>query len=373
MELDEIRKLIDEVDGEMLPLLEKRLRLAQEVAEYKRLHGGGVLRPEREREVLDKAVSMLQDSGNALYAEQFMRAVMDISKDLQRVRLMRPQPAIERAPLDKSGRVGFFGDEGSFTESAAIGYFGEGSVRVPCDTFAGVFKLVQSGAVKYGVVPIENSSTGAISEVYDLLGQYNFFIIGEKWVRVRQQLAGIAGAGIDDVREVYSHPQGLKQCADFFGNYPGIRLIPYHNTAQSAAYVALCGDKSKAAVCSERAAKMNNLEIIRRDINTQSDNYTRFIVISPTMCDGECDKLSVTFTLGNRSGTLYNALRYLSVYNVNMTRLESRPQKNNPGNYVFYVDISGDMRQAELALALLKDSCLSYKLLGEYKKDVIEE
>ncbi|MDE6550564.1 MAG: chorismate mutase [Clostridia bacterium] len=373
MGLDDIRKRIDEIDSSLLPLFEARLRLAEEVAEYKRVNGGGVLRPEREREVIDKAVSMLEDSGNALYAEQFMRSVMDISKDLQRVRLMREQPVPPRAPLDISGRVGFFGDEGSFTESAAISYFGEDSVRVPCDTFAKVFKLVQSGTVSYGVVPIENSSTGAISEVYDLLGQYDFFIIGEKWVRVRQQLAGIKGASIEEVREVYSHPQGLKQCADFFGSYPGIKLIPYHNTAQSAAYVSVCGDRSKAAVCSERAARMNNLEILRRDINTQSDNYTRFIVISPSMCEGECDKISVTFTLGNRPGTLLNALRYLSIYNVNMTRLESRPQRNNPGNYVFYVDISGEMKQAELALALLKDSCLSYKLLGEYKKDVIEE
>ncbi|MDE5618735.1 MAG: bifunctional chorismate mutase/prephenate dehydratase, partial [Clostridia bacterium] len=220
---------------------------------------------------------------------------------------------------------------------------------------------------------IENYSTGAISEVYDLIGQYDCYIIGEKWVRVRQQLASVKGARLEDVKEVYSHPQGLKQCADFFGGYPGIKLIPYHNTAQSAAYVSISKDKTKAAVCSERAAKMNGLEILRRDINTQSDNYTRFIIISRNMCEGDSDKISVMFTLGNRPGTLYNALRYLSVNNVNMTRLESRPQKNSPGNYVFYVDISGELSKAEKALSMVRDTCLSYKLLGEYKKDNINE
>lgn len=373
-DLKEVREKIDEIDSRLVPLFEQRMKAAVEVAECKkRENSKEVYRAEREQQVLDKAVSMLADSTFADETRRFMSSVMDISKDVQKGILLDKAVRPDSRPVDKNGKVCFFGDEGSYSEQAAIYFFGEKGKRVAGSTFRDVFEKLRSGEADYGVVPIENSSTGSINDVYDLLGEYDFFIVAERWMRIRQQLAGVGNASLSDVKEVYSHPQGLKQCADYFSSYPQIKLIPCGNTAQAAAYVAGCADKSKAAICGTRAAQMNNLQILAADINTQSDNYTRFIVISRYLKQGDCNKISVMFTLANTPGTLFGALRYLAIHRVNMTKLESRPQKNSPGNYIFYVDISGCAQEAEEALRLLRSDCRYYKLLGEYERCEINE
>ncbi len=368
-ELEKAREEIDEIDAQLVPLFERRMRCGEAVARAKAASGNKTIyRPQREAQVLERAEAALQDKRFCAQVRQFMGAVMDINKDYQK-RILFPNKAdYPRAQTDMNARVGFFGDPGSHSELACEKFFPQASGRVSCPTFKDVFEKLKGGEIKYGVVPIENSSTGSISDVYDLLGEYDFFIVAERWERIRQHLAGVSGAGEADVKEVYSHPQGISQCTEYFSDRPDIKAVPFGNTAKAAAYVAKCGEKSKAAICSEAAARLYGLQVIARDINSQSDNYTRFIVIGKQMRAGHGSKISVMFTLGNTPGALYGVLRHFAYNGINLTKMESRPQKNKPGEYIFYVDISGNAEEAERALSQVRTDCGYYKMLGEYER-----
>lgn len=369
-ELGKARRIIDEIDGQLVPLFEKRMRVGEQVARAKQKSGDtSVFRPEREKQVLERAEAMLEDKRFSAEVRQFMGAVMDINKDFQKRVLFSSEAVYPRGKMDGNAVVGFFGDNGSHSDLACEKFFPDAGKRVSCPTFRDVFEKLKAGEISFGVVPIENSSTGSISDVYDLLGEYDFFIAAERWERIRQHLAGVRGTKESDIKEVYSHPQGISQCTEYFSDRPDVTAIPFGNTAKAAAYVAGCGDKTKAAICSESAAKLYGLDIIARDINSQNDNYTRFIVISKFMNDCGGDKISVMFTLGNTPGALYGVLRHFAFNNINLTKMESRPQKNKPGEYIFYVDISGNPEEAEKALALVRLDCGYYKMLGEYVPD----
>ena len=328
-ELGKAREIIDEIDGQLVPLFEKRMRAGEQVARAKQKSGDtSVFRPEREKQVLERAEAVLEDKRFSAEVRQFMGAVMDINKDFQKRVLFSSEAVYPRGKMDGNAVVGFFGDNGSHSDLACEKFFPDAGKRVSCPTFRDVFEKLKAGEISFGVVPIENSSTGSISDVYDLLGEYDFFIAAERWERIRQHLAGMRGAKESDIKEVYSHPQGISQCTEYFSDRPDVTAIPFGNTAKAAAYVAGCGDKTKAAICSESAAKLYGLDVIARDINSQNDNYTRFIVISKFMNDCGGDKISVMFTLGNTPGTLYGVLRHFAFNNINLTKMESRPQKN---------------------------------------------
>ena len=373
-DLQDIRRQIDEIDGQLVPLFEKRMRAGEQVAHAKARSGDRtVFRPEREKQVLERAEDLLQDKRFSAEVRQFMGAVMDINKDFQKRVLFPSQAEYPHGRVDENAVVGYFGDGGSHSNVACEKFFPKAEKFISCPTFRDVFEKLRTGEIKFGVVPIENSSTGSISDVYDLLGEYDFFIVAERWERIRQHLAGVRGAAESDIKEVYSHPQGISQCTEYFSDRPDVTAIPFGNTARAAAYVAASGDKSRAAICSESAAKLYGLDIIARDINSQSDNYTRFIVISEYMNERGGDKISVMFTLGNTPGALYGVLRHFAFSGVNLTKMESRPQKNKPGEYIFYVDISGHAKEAESALSLVRCDCGYYKMLGEYTRSEIDE
>lgn len=373
-DLKKARERIDKIDDKLVPLFEERLRAGEEVARAKAASGDkSVFRPEREKQVLARAEEALEDKRFSSEIRQLMGAVMDVNKDYQKKLLLVEKAVYPRAEISAKARVGFFGDNGSHSHVASEKFFPEASARISCPTFREVFEKLKKGEIDCGVVPIENSSTGSISDVYDLLGEYDFFIVAEHWERIRQHLAGVDGASEADVREVYSHPQGISQCTEYFSDRPEVSAIPFGNTAKAAAYVARCGEKSKAAICSRAAAKLYGLKILASDINSQNDNYTRFIVIAPKMKSGHGDKISVMFTLGNTPGALYGVLRHFAYNGINLTKMESRPQKNKPGEYIFYVDISGNAEEAERALAQVRAECGYYKMLGEYDRSEIDE
>ena len=373
-ELSKAREQIDKIDKQLVPLFEERMRAGEAVAHAKAASGDTtVYRPEREKQVLAAAEDMLTDKRFCEEVRQFMGAIMDINKDFQKRILFPSEAEYPRRTVNERAVVGFFGDRGSHSDLACEKFFPEAEKRISCPTFGDVFEKLKRGEISYGVVPIENSSTGSISDVYDLLGEYDFFIVAERWERIRQHLAAIPGAEEKDIKEIYSHPQGISQCTEYFSDRPDITAIPFGNTAKAAAYVASSNDKSKAAICSQSAAKLYGLEIIARDINSQNDNYTRFIVISAYMNAAKGDKISVMFTLGNTPGALYGVLRHFAFNDINLTKMESRPQKNKPGEYIFYVDISGNAKEAESALSLVRCDCGYYKMLGEYTRSEIDE
>ena len=297
-----------------------------------------------------------------------MNAVMAISRAAQRRDIGGALPR-EAAPL--TGKVGYYGAPGSFSEQALADYFGEDRERTACAEFEDVFTALRDGEIDYGVLPIENSSTGAITRVYDLLGGYGFFIVGERRLRIHQNLVGVAGAKLDSVRAVYSHEQGLEQSSRFLAEHPGWEQAVFHSTAESARLVADGGDPAKAAIASERAAALYGLRIIAPAIENSRHNATRFIVIGRALAPAGADKVSLAFSLDNESGTLYNTLRHFADRRINLVKIESRPIPEELWSYRFYLDFEGDVDSDDVrgVLAEISAGAKDFRLLGAYRSD----
>ncbi|MDP4090712.1 MAG: prephenate dehydratase [Bacillota bacterium] len=276
------------------------------------------------------------------------------------------------ADSDKRLRIGYFGVPGSYTHEAMLNIFGEGCDEVFSESFEDIFRLLMKEEIKYGVLPIENSSTGGISDVMDLLNKYNAYIIGEKCLRINHCLLGIPGTELEDIKEVYSHPQPLQQCKEFLESQKGWQLYNYYNSAKSVEYVRQCGSKAKAAVGSLRAAKLYGLEVIKDNINTNEHNYTRFVIISRELeVDDYADKISVVLTLPHILGSLYNVIKIIYENNLNMMKIESRPIMGKPWEYSFYIDFEGSLKDEKVKAGLgnIQSKCTEFKVLGNYKKD----
>ena len=370
-ELDRLRERIDEVDKEIISLFEERMGYVLGVAEYKKTHKTDVLQTSREQAVLDKAVSNLHNKEYADSARQLMIELMGLSKDLQRKKISQSDILSKyvRKPLDKSGKKGYYGDKGSNSQQAMIDFFGDDKGE-SFATFEDIFIALKEDKIQYGVLPIENSSTGAITEVYDLLRKYDFFIVGEQWQGINHCLLGVAGAKLEDVKEVYSHPQAITQCDNYLSGGKW-RIIPYKSTASSAKLVAEQNDKSKTAIASKRNAELYGLDVIAENIQSQSCNYTRFIVISKNLLDSqESDKTSIVFALNSTPGALFNALKYFAKNNINLLNIESRPVENSPERYYFYVDLEYPCNSPKLveALEYVAEVSSFFEILGEYPK-----
>ena len=367
-ELDGYRKEIDEIDAALIRLFEQRMDVVRKVGRYKKENHLPVLQAGREQAVLRQAVEHLQDKGYAQDAARFMNAAMEISRAAQRRDIEPGEPPVTAAhPL--TGAVGFQGVAGSFSEQALVETFGDERERIAYPEFEDVFRALQKKGIDYGVLPIENSSTGAISAVYDLLGSYGFFIVGEHCCRVSQNLVGLPGATLKTIKTVYSHVQGIEQSSTFLNGHREWDLVPYHNTAVSAKMVAESGDLTKAAIASKRAAALYSLSVIAPDINNRQDNMTRFIVIGRTLEPENADKISVVFSIANEAGNLYQTLRTFADNRLNMVKIESRPLPDAAWNYLFYVDFEGNIADDAVRAALEKLSrdSVRYRLLGAYR------
>ena len=371
--LEESRRKIDEIDKELVSLFEKRMNVVLDVAKYKKENNLPVFQGNREEQVLKKAVDNLNDKDYAKEAKEFLNSIMEISRGLQKRKIAGNDDIsnleIKKDNIDLSAKIGFQGVPGAFSEEALIKIFGENSNRVSYNEFEDVFVAIENDEIKYGVLPIENSSTGSISAVMDLLKKYDFHILAEETIKINQHLVGIKGTTLQDIKEVYSHPQGIEQSSEFLKQYDW-QLIPFHNTATSAKFVKDTGDKTKAAIAGIRSSKLYGLEIIKERINTLKDNTTRFIVVSKDLVvPKNADKVSVAFTVPNKSGKLFNILRYFAENNINMIKIESRPMKDTPWSYLFYVAFEGSIEsnEAKKALELIKNSSEYFRLLGAYK------
>lgn len=270
-----------------------------------------------------------------------------------------------------NSKLGFQGVRGSFSEEALIKHYGENNNARSFEEFEDVFIALKNNEIDYGILPIENSCTGAISKVYDLLSKYGFYIVAEECIKIDQHLIGIKGSKLEDIEEVYSHAQGFEQSTEFLKNYPNLKLIPYHNTAISAKMICDSGDKRKAAIASKRAAKIYGLEIIKERINDKEDNHTKFIIIGRDLeVEEENNKVTVVFSLEDKAGTLYRLLRHFAENNINMMKIESRPNKHESWKYLLYVDFEGNVKDEEVknALELIAHNSGYFKLLGSYKK-----
>ena len=231
---------------------------------------------------------------------------------------------------------------------------------------------IKNNEIDYGILPIENSSTGGIAEVYDLLRKYGFYIVGEKVIKVEHHLLGVKGAKLEDIQEVYSHHQALQQSSEFLKDYNKFKLIPFSNTATSAEYIKDKNSKTKGAVASKRAAELYGLDIIKSNINHNKDNYTRFIVIGKKLeYNNNSNKISIVVTVPHKPGMLYKTLSIFAKNNINMMKIESRPIIGKPWEYFFYIDFEGNLNEGSVKAAIneIQEDSSYYKLLGNYKGD----
>lgn len=264
--------------------------------------------------------------------------------------------------------IGFQGDIGSFSEEALLEYFGDVE-RANYSSFEMLVEKVIAGEVAYGVLPVENSSTGGIKDVYDLLKTKDIYIVGEVIRPISHNLLGIQGSSVENLKEIYSHPQALEQSKVFLKDLEGVTLIPYKNTASSAKYVKEQKDPRVGAIASKRAAACYGLEILAEDVQYNSHNYTKFIVIKNTMeVHDEANKISVIIDVNHEPGALFKGIKIFADYQLNMMKIESRPIVGRPWEYVFYIDFQGrlDSPNVQKALDVLKSNVNDYKILGNY-------
>jgi len=266
--------------------------------------------------------------------------------------------------------IGYQGVEGAYSHLAIEEYFkNEDIEEYNYSIFEDVLEAVSKGEIEYGILPIENSSTGGITEVYDLIRKYNCFIIGEKVIKVDHNLLVYPGTKLEDVTEVYSHPQGFAQCGKFFKEHPKMKKIPYYNTARGAKLVSEEKKPYMGAVAGKQAAKRYNLEILASNINANKNNYTRFFIISKKMIgNSAADKITMVITLKHEPGSLYKLLGCFYNFNMNMENIESRPIPEKPWEYFFHIDVTGNLEDENVKKALenIKEFAAESKVLGNY-------
>jgi len=262
-------------------------------------------------------------------------------------------------------KIAYQGIEGSYTSEAARAFFGPDAYLLPCETFEDVFGAVTGGKCASGIVPVENSITGSVVQNYDLLDAYKCFVTGETILAVDHVLLGLPDATPDGIKKVYSHEQGLLQCAGFLDGHREWERVPYLNTAVAAKYIAGQGDKTLAAIASRYAGERYGLSVLAEGISGNPNNSTRFFAVSAQKGAGEGNKASLLFTVRHEKGSLARALVLLS--DLNLTRIESRPSPYTNWEYRFYVDLEGDLARLSAILAGLSAYCTTVRLLGIYQ------
>lgn len=356
-ELAALRVAIDAVDDRLLELLNERGRLAAKVADTKTSAGRPFYVPLRERAIIDR----LQGANPGPFPTSAIRPVFQ--------EIISACLSLEGGP-----RVAFLGPEGTFTHHAVKRHFGASAPALPCGSIAAVFAEVERGSAEFGVVPVENSSEGIVSHTLDSFVESTLEIHGEVAVAVDHCLVAHTGVGESAIDRVYSHPQALAQCRAWLSrNLPRAQLIECSSTADAARRAA--EDLSSAAIASELAARLSGLAVLRQSLQDAAHNVTRFLVLgrgeSPWRApSGEGhDKTTVLLVLGDRPGDLFEALRPLTEERVNLTRIESRPSRRRPWEYVFFLDLEGHRAEPHLGRALTRlAEGRTVRVLGSYRK-----
>lgn len=316
---------------------------------------------------IDKEILELMKKRVSLTQNSHLTELENLAEEIDRI----ANSVKYRTDFTPSPLVGYQGVAGAFSQEAVQNFFGKDTKNIGFTEFEDVYVALKNKDIDYGVLPIENSSTGSINDNYDLIRKYGFYIVGETAVNVSQCLMGVKGSKIEDIEEVYSHPQGLAQTSDFFFAHRKMSPMPYKDTAMAAKYVSLLNDKTKAAIASPLACELYGLEMLAPAIQNDKTNKTRFMVVSRDFITPQnADKISVLFTLPHTVGSLYNMLQITSLYGVNLEKIESRPIKEENWNYYFYIDFLGNIRERRVAQAIeeMKEKATTFRILGNYKK-----
>jgi chorismate mutase/prephenate dehydratase len=356
--LQALRLQIDAVDRELLALLNRRAALAQQVGDIKKHEGSVAFRPEREAQVIDGLKGANPGPLRSESVAPIWREIMSACR-----------------ALETPTRVAYLGPAGTFSELAALGFFGSSIVKVACVSIDEVFRATSAGAADFGVVPVENSTEGVVARSLDLFLTEPLFIIGETSLYVRQNLLRRENS-LDGIQAVVAHPQAIAQCHGWLSNHlPNVERRPVSSNAEGARLASL--DPALAALASERAGSEFGLHVVAPAIQDDPHNRTRFAIIthpdrhpSPHASGHDCTSLVVSVV--NRPGAVHDMLVPLKQNGVSMTRFESRPARSGQWEYYFYIDVQGHPDQPQVAAALkeLRDVCAFFRVLGTYPIDV---
>lgn len=373
-DLKKYRNRIDEIDDEIVKLFLERIDISKDVADYKIKTGKPVLDRERELSKLETLKKKAPEKFEALGIAELFEQIMAMSRKYQYIKMG------EAEELDDFGfeivddipktdvKVAYQGIPGAYSQQAASEYFGEGAEYVHVTTFREAIDTVKKGDADYAVLPFENSSAGIVADVYDLLVEYDTYIMDTFDIKIKHCLCGIKESTIDDIKEIYSHPQAFMQSNEFIEEHK-FNKINLANTAISARYISEQTDKTRGCICSENAAEIYGLEILERNINFTAKNTTKFIIISnKKMARKDAGLVCISFEMPHESGTLYQMLSHIIYNNLNMTSIQSRPIPDKKWEYRFYVEFEGSIEDMDVknALAGIMGEALNAKILGNY-------
>lgn len=374
-DLGKLRGEIDGIDREIVSLYEKRMEISERVAEYKIETGKKVFDKQREQEKLSVLRSLVHSDFNKNGVTELFRLLMSVSRKRQ-YQLLTERGALGKLPfigvdeLDtKKARVVFQGTDGAYSQAAMMQYFGDQINSFHVDTFRDAMVAIDEGSADFAVLPIENSTAGVVSEIYDLLVEFENYIVGEQVIKIEHCLMGLPGTKISDIKTVYSHPQSLMQSAKFLLEHPSWQQISMKNNAFAAKKVKEDGDHTQAAIASEHAAKLYGLTVLEKGINQSGSNSTRFIIVTnQKIFRKDAKKVSICFELPHESGSLYHMLSHIIYNDLNMNKIESRPIEERNWEYRFFIDFEGNLGDSAVKNALrgLRDEARNMRILGNY-------
>ena len=347
MDLSQLRQQIDTIDRQIVDLYEKRMDVSRQVAEYKIETGKKVFDKQREQEKIAEVKALTHNDFNSHGVEELFEQIMSMSRKLQ-YQLLAAHGSEGRLPFigvdeleTECARVVYQGAEGSYSQAAMRKFFGENVNAFHVESFRDAMSAIDEGSADFAVLPIENSTAGIVNEIYDLLVEFENYIVGEQVIPIEHCLLALPGTKMEEIKRVYSHPQSLMQSTRYLSEHDW-QQISMQNNAFAALKVAKDKDQTQAAIASEYAGQTYGLEILEKGINDSDSNSTRFIIVTnQKIFRKNANKISLCLEIPHESGSLYHILSHFIYNNLNMTKIESRPIPERNWEYRFFIDFAG--------------------------------
>ena len=379
MELKDLREKIDTIDDEMIRLFQERMKIAADVAAYKKENGMAVLDKARERQKLNDIVSKTDEEFKS-YTHVLYSLMFELSRSYQN-KLLNEGTGLQKRITDaventeklfpRNAEVACQGVEGAYSQIACEKMFSLPNIMY-FNSFEAVFAAIDQGLCRYGVLPLENSTAGSVNKVYDLMIKYDFNIVRSTRLKVDHNLLAKKGAKIEDIKEIYSHEQAISQCAEFLKKLTGVKVTAVENTAVAAKMVAESERDDVAALSSRSCAELYGLGCLAESVQDKGNNYTRFICISKNLeIYPGADRTSIMVMADHKPGALYKLLARFYALGINLTKLESRPLPDRDFEFMFYFDLETSVYSPEFITLIgeLESSCEQFRYLGSYSEN----
>ena len=372
MNINEIRREINGVNDEILAAFDRRMQLAAQVAQYKKENNMDIFDKPREEEILADVAKNANPQYSAETVEMF-KTLMTISKNYQYKKIGGQSAGYVVCESLNVDKLAYAGVEGCYAYQAAKRSFSQVQM-VSVNSFEDVFAALESGTCDFGIVPIENSSSGSLFDVYGMLMDYGHYIAAETFLKIDHNLMAKPGTKIENITKIYSHPQAFLQCEGYLRQMGDVQQIPCYNTAAGAFDIARSGELGCAAIASSYAARLYGLEILAEHINDNPDNYTRFAVITKDfLISNKASHVSIAFSLSHESGSLYHTLSIFACNNLNLVKIQSRPYPSSKFKYWFFAEFEGRLTAPGMdnALEFLRKETENFIIFGNYEQHEI--